>query len=228
MEFAEFRQLFITVFGNVTTNPSVITIESSADFELLSPEDIEWTLEEIERSYGTKIPQDMSQLIFPDNTILCWHYNLRGQKHTGGEFNFRSTFGQFVDTTKTDFADTITEYEQKLYRQGYRFFDSHPHAGDGMMAALKIEKNTVKGNIILVDVVHEDMWELDLNYPGYIDHTLKLKGLYEWQYLFMDVDFRGLDFDIALLRKRLEDYPKIFEGEDVSEYLKRYNDRHGY
>lgn len=227
MEFLNFRQLFVDTYIEIAKNPLVSVLKCSSDFEILSTEEIEWILQKVESNDGVKIPNEMKHLVLPDNAFLCWHYQMHGQKQTGGEFNLKATVAQYVDTTKTDFADTLTNYGRKLYKSGFRFFDSHPHAGDGIQIALKIENATVSSNVWYVDIIHEEAWELNLDYPSYIEHSIKLKGLYDWQYLFTDMDFRGLEFDISPLRKRLEDYPKLFPGADVNEYLKRYKDRHG-
>jgi hypothetical protein len=228
MDFLKLRQSFINILEQIDTNPRIIIIDSYKNFEDLPKDYIDWTIDKVKRSYGINIPPLMNQLIFPDNIFLCWHYEINEQRQTGGEVNFKATISQYIDTTKTDFAHKLTEYSKKLYEAGYRFFDSHPNAGDGIQIALKIEKDTLAPNVWYVDVIHENKRSLELDYPSYVEHSINLKGLYEWQYLFMDVDFRGLDFDISPLRRRLEDYPKLFPGSDVNEYLKRYNDRHGY
>lgn len=227
MDFSDFRKLFIDVFEQISTNPWVRIIENSSSFEDLSQDDIQWIIEKVERSYGVKISPEMNRLIFPNKAYLCWHYEMQGQRQTGGEFNFKTTLAHYVDTTKTDFVNKLTDYGKALYKQGYRFFDSHPHAGDGIHIALRIENATVSPNVWYVDIIHEEAWELNLDYPSYIEHSINLKGLYDWQYLYTNMDFRGLEFDISPLRRRLEDYPKLFPGSDVSEYLRRYNDRHG-
>ncbi len=108
---------------------------------------------------------------------------------TGGEANIKPTSSMLVDTSKTAFSNSLTDYGKKLYQEGYRFFDSHPHAGDGIVAAIKIEKNSIADSVFMVDIIHEEISEMVIDYSAYIDHTIKLKGLYDWQYLFMKDDF---------------------------------------
>jgi hypothetical protein len=68
---------------------------------------------------------------------------------------------------------------------------------------------------------------MQLNYAEYIEHSLYLKGMYDWQKLFIDEPLNAWGVDLSLLKKRLEDYPKLFSGYDMSSYLKLYKEKGG-
>ena len=227
MTFEELRQKNIALFAELKTNSNVLVIESNETFEDLSEDDKEWEISGIKEAYNLVLPEKMRELLYLDSVHICWHYVIDGRKETGGEFRLKRTQTIFVNIPKTAFADDLTPWGKSLYKEGYRFFDAHPNAGDGIFMAIKIENGTVADPVWYVDVIHEDMWPLELDYPQYIEHSLYLKGLYKWQYLFAKMNFRGLDFDISSLRRKLEDYPRLFPGYDVSEYLKRYKERGG-
>jgi hypothetical protein len=225
MNFIEIRNQFISLFNSLKKE-SIQVYNNFEKFELVTKEDKELIVKDIEDSYKIEFDPRMKEILIP-NLSICWHYNINGKNETGGEFNLRGTPALLNDTSKTSFSDSLTSYGKKLYKDGYRFFDSHPNAGDGFFAAIQIEKNTITDTVWFVDIIHENIEPMELDYPAYIEHTIKLKGLYDWQYLFMEDNLNNLDFDITPLRKRLEDYPKLFPGSDVSEYMKLYKEKGG-
>lgn len=208
-------------------NSNITVIEFNGIFEKILKEDKNWEINAIKKGSKVVLPDKMVEIFLGDGVNICWHYQIDDRKETGGEFDIKGTEAIFIDIPKTTFADDLTDWAKSRYKEGYRFFDAHPHAGDGICMALQIENVTVADPVWYVDVIHEDMWPLELDYPQYSEHSLYLKGMYHWQYLFAKRNFRGLDFDISSLRRRLEDYPRLFPGYDVSEYLKRYKERGG-
>ncbi len=225
MNFIEIRNHFINLFNSVKKD-NILILTIFEEFDLVTKEDKELIIQDIEESYKIEFDMKMKEILIP-NLSVSWHYNINGKIETGGEFNLRGTPALLNDTTQSSFSDTLTDFGKKLYKKGYRFFDSHPNAGDGFFAAIQIDKNIITDTVWFVDIIHENIEPMDIDYPAYIEHTIKLKGMYDWQYLFMDDNLNNLDFDITPLRKRLEDFSKLFSGSDVSEYLKLYNEKGG-
>jgi hypothetical protein len=227
MNYKLFNDTMLNIIEKLKNNNSVKLIEHRYNPDEPTQDDIDWVIEEIKDLFNIILPDYMQIFIVQDNSIICWHYNLENSVNKpGGEFFFCDFGAHFVDTTETAFADTLTPYGTKLYKQGYRFFDSQPNAGAGNVTALKLENGTVAPKVYFIDLIHEDILEMEIGYPEYIDHSLKLKGLYDWQYLFCDIDFKGLDFDISPLKERLNHYKIIFPDIDITEYIKRYNERY--
>jgi hypothetical protein len=226
MKYLEIVNNFISMIKYLKSENNIINVENNSKLNILSNEDRNLIIEDISTEYKLILNNSFKEIIIP-NIIICWHYKMNEKITTGGEINLKRTPSLFVDTSKTSFSDSLTKYGKKLYDEGYRFFDSHPHAGDGFFAAIQIEKNTITDTVWFVDIIYENIEPMELDYLAYIEHTIKLKGLYDWQYLFMEDNLNNLDFDITPLRKRLEDYPKLFPGSDVSEYMKLYKEKGG-
>ena len=224
MKYLEMREKFLKLKRELS-GPNIEIINIFTDFETTEADDLDLIRNGIKRRHDVILPDNMREMLLPSNINICWNYTIEGRKETGGEFSFDTTSYIFVNSAKTDFADRLTKWEKKMYNQGYRFFDSHPNAGDGKTTALLLENGTVAGNVWYCDILHEKRWEMELNYAEYIEHSILLKGLYYWQFLFIDDPFIVLDFDISSLYRRLEDYPRLFPHIDVTEYLRRYDER---
>lgn len=158
---------------------------------------------------------------------ICWHYKIDTKKYTGGELSLAGTQSLFVNSAESSFSSKLTTFGKKLYKKGYRFFDSNPNAGDSQVFSLLLKNNEIAPNIYRVDLKENELFEMEIDYFEYVEHCIALKGLYGWQYLFEDINFKLFDFDTSNIGKRLQDYTKLFPGSDVREYLKRYEERGG-
>jgi len=186
----------------------------------LTKDDIEIILKILTRRYKIANSDCFNNLFFTDGYYIIWKYTLNKEELDGGEINLAPSSSFLVNTLESASANKLLEFEKGLYKQGFRYFDS---AGE-LKFAITIEGETINPQVHLVDAVHEDLVSLELDYPEYIEHSLKLKGLYGWQYLFTAYGFDHFEVDFLDLLQRLEDYKKLFPKSDVSEYIKRYHD----
>lgn len=225
MDYKEFNEKILTMFSELKNNQSILVeVCQDSSFVPMDESRKEKIIEVNEIMHDLTIPEDIVNLSFNNNLKVFWGYKLESEKLEGGEFNFVASAGVYDDVTKSDFADELSDFEKDLYKQGYRYFDSRPDFGDGINYAMKIEGDSVVPTVWFVDSIRDELLPLEVDYPEYIKHSIKLKGLYQWQYLYLAGGFANFDnVDYSPLRKRLEDYSKLFPNIDVSEYLARYD-----
>jgi hypothetical protein len=195
--------------------------------EKLNEEEINECIQFAEKYDKVKLPSYFKEIVFTDTFQLYWKYTRDNNVTTGGEFIYKTPMEVFIDKSRKGLAHQLTSYGTTLYKEGYRFFDGHPHAGDGIEFAIKIENGTIADTVWYVHIIHEEIYPMQLNYAEYIEHSLYLKGMYDWQKLFIDEPLNAWGVDLSLLKKRLEDYPKLFSGYDMSSYLKLYKEKGG-
>ncbi len=227
MDYNSFCESVKKLLNDLDCIDKVILLKKANDIYKFNSKEIIEYFSMTEDHFSIELPDSFKTILFSDPFELSWNYKLNNQLITGGEISIRMIDGILVDTTKTDFADRLTKYEKKIYADGFRFFDAHPHAGDGKKAAIKVENGTIVDKVWYVHTIHEEMWPMELNYSEYIEHTLHLKGLYNWQYLFIDKKLDSWGFDLSLLGKRLKDYTQLFPESDVTRYSQLYKDKGG-
>ncbi|WP_010521972.1 hypothetical protein [Aquimarina agarivorans] len=196
-------------------------------FTEVTEQDRDIVFKDLADSFKLNLSPTLKEIMIPLTIHLCWHYELDGVKETGGEFNLKRTPSLFSNTAISAFKDALNPFEKELYMEGYRFFDGHPHAGDTQVFSILLQDDKIAPNVYCIDLKSKELSSMEIDYFQYLDHALFLKGLYGWQYLFQDIDFREFEFETSNIGRRIRDYPKLFSESDVSEYLKRYKDRGG-
>ena len=103
-------------------------------------------------------------------------------------------------------------------KQGYRFFAHHYDE----RSAIKINKQEVESNVFFIPLVEEPL-KLNLSYPEYMEHVLKTRGFWGWQYLFTGLKFKDFDHDLERdLQESFECLKIAFPDEDFSDYVNRF------
>jgi len=75
--------------------------------------------------------------------------------------------------------------ERELFRQ-LKFFDMQPTGGLGTCAAFRVPGDGGEPEVWYFDPRQLGFLRLDIGYGGYLDKVLLTRGLYYWQYLFVD------------------------------------------
>ncbi len=227
MKYDEFYNRVIKLNNDIVGNENIDLYEKPKELHKFTESEIQQYFSMCEEDNNLKLPDYFKEILFSDHYEIYWKYTINNTKKTGGELLFWTPMEILVNTLETDFSDKLTNYGKRIYQQGYRLFDGHPHTGDGIQMAIQIKNGSITDRVWYVHTIHEEMWPLELNYGQYIEHSLYLKGMFGWQYLFIDKRLDAWGVDLTLLGQRLADYPKLFPGTDISQYLKIYKDKGG-
>ncbi len=153
------------------------------------------------------------------NYYLKWGY--RDQDYNfiiGGEFCLYSLYHAIIEN------EPQANDEDPPVEQGdvaaFRFFDTHLWTGDNYRAAIKLSGKSIEPRVYIDETGFFRFQPLEMSYPEYMEHTLKLAGLYDWQYLFWgyapahDPECRELAEGLRVLKEALP-------GNDYSDYERR-------
>jgi hypothetical protein len=219
--YQEYEKRVIKVFEDLKKDQKIIIKEISDDFEELSDDRVIKKVLRVENSFKVKVPEEFYSYIFSlDELKLNWNINFGDCFETGGEIYITNITGMFLNPLTTFDKNTVPPHEAKLLKQGYRFFDFRAASGD--MAAVKVNNGQVESNVYWVLAAEEPI-RLNLSYPEYMEHILKVRGLHFWQYLFSDLTFDEVDFNLEEeLTERLPYLTMLFPAEDFSEYFERF------
>lgn len=219
--YQEFENKVIRVFDGLKKNKKIIIREISDDFEKMSDEEIKKGLSRVEKSYKINLSEDFyPYLLSVDVLKLNWNINFEDYFETGGEIYIKDLTRIFLNPLTTFDKDNVPPHEAKLLKQGYRFFDFRSASGD--MAAVKVNDGQVEPNVYWVPAAEEPI-KLSISYPEYMEHILKTRGLHFWEYLFSDLSFDEVDFNLEEeLNERLPYLTILFPDEDFSEYFERF------
>jgi hypothetical protein len=202
---------------NISVKSNTINFNN---FMEISSYDRELAYTDMAESSNLVLPEMFKEIIFPQTIHLNWSFIVSEKQHNGGEFNLFFTPAVFVNTLNTDFVYKLSNFEKKLYKEGFRFIDSHPNAGDAIIFAIKITDRTISSNIWQIDLKTQLKMPLNIDYFEYVNHSIILKGLYDWQLLFMDYNYDGFERDLLNLKFRLDSFASLFPKIDISYYQK--------
>lgn len=219
--YQEFENKVIRVFDGLKKNKKIIIREISDDFEKMSDEEIKKGLSRVGKSYKINLSEDFyPYLLSVDVLKLNWNIDFEDYFETGGEIYIKDLTRIFLNPLTTFDKDNVPPHEAKLLKQGYRFFDFRSASGD--MAAVKVNDGQIEPNVYWVPAAEEPI-KLSISYPEYMEHILKTRGLHFWEYLFSDLSFDEVDFNLEEeLNERLPYLTILFPDEDFSEYFERF------
>lgn len=152
--------------------------------ELVVVRDDAFKLEALDDAFLQQYPylKDFKDdILFLNDNHVLWNYkNDEGQEIPGGEFHLRLIY----DVVK---GDIPLEYiNVKL--PNFMVFEDHPNAGDGLLVGITFNENQ-QLEIWLYD--NGIVYPLNLNLKQYFEELVQHKGLYNWQYLFVDAGLLG-------------------------------------
>lgn len=145
--------------------------------------------------------------------------------HGGGEFNFSNLFLilELIDYDEKLYFDGQTAEEKALWKT-FKVFDSHPETGDGKMAAFSTQKGLVVDpdgpDIYFID--RSEAYKMSIKYGEYLDVTLDLMAIFNWQYLFCETEGKQMVVNLKKVLKELLDdinyLEKTYPEKDLSKY----------
>ncbi|KJS61922.1 hypothetical protein [Streptomyces rubellomurinus] len=114
---------------------------------------------------------------------LQW-YAAGASAHAGGEFVLR----ELVDAIMSgppDAGSVRDDEEIELFKE-LRVIDYLPDSGETAFAAVRLVGGAIAPRTWVFWFPH-GAFELELDYPGYLEALLLTRGLYGWQFLYADV-----------------------------------------
>jgi predicted DNA-binding WGR domain protein len=168
----------------------------------------------IQEEVGIALPEEFRNQYFSAEYLS---YAWRHDDENGGEislsgpeqavvFNYiepEGLYGSKAEEMDIDFIKSL------------RYFDGHPHTGDGFMVFFRLEKDKKNLELYIDRNAYGEFEKLDITYEQYLKHSEKLLGLYRWQCLYTD---NGLEDSDDLFESGLEALEKAFPQNDYSEY----------
>ncbi|MFF0434568.1 hypothetical protein ACFYU9_20330 [Streptomyces sp. NPDC004327] len=124
-----------------------------------------------------------------DHHVRYWElgihwYEAGASVGAGGEFVLR----ELVDALMSgppDAGSVRDEEEAALFGE-LRVIDYLPDSGENAFAAVRLAKDTLAPRTWVHWFPH-GLFELELDYPGYLEALLLTRGFYGWQFLYADV-----------------------------------------
>lgn len=218
--YQDFEKRTAKVFEDIRKNQKVVIEDISDDFEDLSEDIINKRIIRTENVYKTKIPDNFyPYFLSVDELKLKWNVDADFDS-SGGEFYVKNLTGMFLNPLETFDKDNISPDDVILLKQGYRFFAFHYDD----KSAIKISKKEIAPNIFFIPLyLGKESLKLNLSFPEYMEHTLKTRGFWGWQYLFTGLKFKDFDFNLETdLKESFECLEIAFPNEDFSEYYERF------
>ncbi|TDC88607.1 hypothetical protein E1161_23530 [Saccharopolyspora aridisoli] len=162
----------------------------------------------------------------------CWH-TVDTRRHLSGEFSI-TEFYECLLRRPPDLGWDGSPPDEIRFFSELRVIDDTPRAANGLMGAVRIQKDVNPLEIWYYDKdlsrtpgFDLDYLRMDLDYHGYLDALLLTKGTFGWQYLFTEAPLHNERFrEIAAdLKYMLELFPNIFPDHDYTDLAKRLEDR---
>lgn len=158
-------------------NTLVHTLKEQEEIVLVKDTSIK--LETLEEGFLDQYPylKDFKDdILFLNENHVLWNYkNDEGQEIPGGEFHLRSIY----DVVK---GDIPLEYSN-VKLPNFMVFEDHPQAGDGLLVGITFNENQ---QLELWLYQNSVVYPLDLDLKQYFEELVRHRGLYNWQYLFVD------------------------------------------
>jgi hypothetical protein len=217
----EFEKRVIVIFDKLNKDKRVVIKRVSDEFKELTEEKHQKRLDFIKNVYNINLPNEFHPYILSVDVLrINWNINRGEYTETGGEIDINDVTRLFVNPLNTFDKKNVPQRDAKLLEQGFRFFDFRSASGD--MAAVKVIKKEVEPAVYWIPVAEQPI-KMSISYPEYMEHALKTRGLYYWQYLFTDLSFNDVDFNLqGELTERLPYLTMLFPDEDFSEYFERF------
>jgi hypothetical protein len=217
----KFEKKASIIFDNLKKDKRILIKKISNNFKDLEEGTIIKYVDRTYKLYDVHIPQDYHPYMLSIDTLrLNWNINFGEYIETGGEIDIDDLTGLFVNPLNTFDKKNVPQRDAKLLEQGFRFFDFKSASGD--MAAVKVIKKEIEPTVYWIPVAEQPV-KMSLSYPEYMEHALNTRGLYYWQYLFTDLSFNDVGFNLEEeLTERLPYLTMLFPDEDFSEYFEKF------
>lgn len=171
----------------------------------------------IKASAGVDLPALIQRSYMASPCYYLWWGYLNDENDLvfGGEFCLYSMLYALVEN-EVDFSDPdVPDEEQDT--SVWRFFDTHFCSLDNYRAAVRVADDALDTQVYVDETGFARFKPLGMDYLDYMDHTIRLAGLYDWHRLFTgeppahDPDCKELAAGLAVLK---HSFPEI----DYSDY----------
>ncbi|MFD8009284.1 hypothetical protein [Streptomyces sp. NPDC058955] len=123
---------------------------------------------------------------------LGTHWHKAGSSvGAGGEFVLRELVGA-VMSGPPDSGSVSRDDERELFNQ-LRVIDYQPESGVIAFTAVRISGSIISPRVWTYRFPY-GLFELDLDYPGYLEKLLLTKGFHGWQFLYADVRLADMKY----------------------------------
>ncbi|MFI9627314.1 hypothetical protein [Streptomyces sp. NPDC052042] len=142
-----------------------------------------------------------------------------------GEFQLVHIGEALIQESEEGSASAEATEVERLVSE-FRIFETHPIGGTGTYTALRLTENQESPELWYFDL-RQDPTRLHLGYGDYLDVMLRTKGLYDWQYLFVEPDPNnyGMCVSLSYLRDGLDFLSREFPDDDLSDLRARLEER---
>jgi hypothetical protein len=145
-----------------------------------------------------------------------------------GEFRLRP-LPLVVHEDAPEFHSSLYSDEQRELATGFRVIDSSPFTGTGSFVAVRLRPGAGNPEIWFSDHRTNTLWEMDLDYVGYLETLRLTKGVFHWQHLFTeapldDEEFAGVAADLQAMLGFL---PSVFPDREYAPLHARLAQRLG-
>lgn len=141
-----------------------------------------------ERNDYSNLPEKFQAYFALDDNLGCKYFFNDGLG--GGEFNLRwvCRLLKLDDYDEELGYEGQPEEEAKLFKT-FRVIDSHPEAGDNKWGVISLVEGYSPPNEPPVYFVDRGRaFDMNMQYGDYLDALLETYAIYNWQYLYCDID----------------------------------------
>lgn len=219
-ELNDTEQRLVRLLEELAAHPD-IQVDSSDQGDIEEDaEDVALALADVERVFGIELPQQLTACAFRGDYAARWRVP-DDPASLMGEFALTELALAFTYGSPELAWDGSSAADRALYEQ-LRVIDELAQAGEGMLAAIRVEDGKPVSEIWFHNPRHGSV-RLDLDYCGYLRNLSRTRGVYGWQYLFAEVSLG--DDELSSFRPGLERmvrvFPELFPGGDYADLASR-------
>ncbi len=142
-----------------------------------------------------KLSRDLESFKMLNDNIFRWTFKIEDELMLGGEFHLQEvTSSERIENESMVLFSTIS-FESVL--EHVYLIDSHPFAGDGINIYAVTFESTDVSDIWMLDR-NGQLLKLDLDFAGYINGLIEYMSIYNWQYLFVNKEYKNLLDNVIL------------------------------
>ncbi|MFD9499203.1 hypothetical protein [Streptomyces sp. NPDC060035] len=223
--FTEYEQRHLDSLDQLENSPGVQVFHSNSGPFEESVGDAPATFAKIFTWEGVHLDPELQRCFLRFDKIEV-HWAIQNPDfHMFGRFSLHHLAAAILTTGAEVEDEYLTEEELRIASE-LRIFDNPDSSDDGEFAALRIPFGVTSPEVWYHNPSF-GLFEMDLDYCGYLDALLVTKGVYGWQFLFADVNLREPLFTgvVQSLKRAFKVFPRVFPDHDYGPLEKRMTER---